>query len=176
MFDTTSDQDPAVRKYDLRSVRHVLCGAAPLSPEMSSLLLDLFPEAQVGQIYGYLFSFLPLLTPYFSNSALDNRIDGNGYHNIYATCPTSSRSAWKRRAAFTRCPRQRFVFSCRIHSFLIFNRGKFHIVVKDDGSLAAAGEPGELYVSSPSLALGYHNDDAAYVVHLVHTKACCRLI
>lgn len=48
--------------------------------------------------------------------------------------------------------------------------------MKADGSLAAAGEPGELYVSSPSLALGYYNDDAAYVVHLVHTSTCCRLI
>ncbi|KDQ25720.1 hypothetical protein PLEOSDRAFT_1113549 [Pleurotus ostreatus PC15] len=114
-----SDRDPAVRKYDLRSVRHVLCGAAPLSPEMSSLLLDLFPEAQVGQIYG-------LTETATTISMLPAR---------QARGPLGS-----------------------VGQLLPGVRAK---VVKDDGSLAAAGEPGELYVSSPSLALGYHNDDAA---------------
>ncbi|KAL4256235.1 hypothetical protein AB1N83_010455 [Pleurotus pulmonarius] len=112
-------KDPAVRKYDLRSVRHVLCGAAPLSPEMSSLLLDLFPEAQVGQIYG-------LTETATTISMLPAR---------QARGPLGS-----------------------VGQLLPGVRAK---VVKDDGSLAAAGEPGELYVSSPSLALGYHNDDAA---------------
>jgi 4-coumarate--CoA ligase len=36
-------------------------------------------------------------------------------------------------------------------------------VVKADGSLAAYDEPGELVIKSPSLALGYANNAAAFV-------------
>jgi acyl-CoA synthetase (AMP-forming)/AMP-acid ligase II len=36
-------------------------------------------------------------------------------------------------------------------------------VVKADGSLAAYNEPGELVIKSPSLALGYANNAAAFV-------------
>jgi 4-coumarate--CoA ligase len=34
-------------------------------------------------------------------------------------------------------------------------------VVKRDGSLAQFGEPGELYVAGPAIALGYLNDEEA---------------
>jgi acyl-coenzyme A synthetase/AMP-(fatty) acid ligase len=36
-------------------------------------------------------------------------------------------------------------------------------VVKADGTLAGEGEPGELVAYSPSLALGYYNNEEAYV-------------
>ena len=36
-------------------------------------------------------------------------------------------------------------------------------VVKRDGSLARPGEQGELFVKGPSIALGYLNDEIAYV-------------
>lgn len=36
-------------------------------------------------------------------------------------------------------------------------------VVKSDGTLASEGEQGELVVKSPSLALGYYENAAAYV-------------
>ena len=36
-------------------------------------------------------------------------------------------------------------------------------VVKPDGSLASYDEPGELVVKSPSVALGYANNEQAYV-------------
>ena len=36
-------------------------------------------------------------------------------------------------------------------------------VVKPDGTLANAGETGELVVQSPAMALGYFNDPEAYV-------------
>jgi len=36
-------------------------------------------------------------------------------------------------------------------------------VVKPDGTLAKAGEPGELIVQSPSITLGYANNPEAYV-------------
>jgi len=34
-------------------------------------------------------------------------------------------------------------------------------VVKEDGTLAKVGEPGELVVNTPSLALGYLNNETA---------------
>jgi acyl-CoA synthetase (AMP-forming)/AMP-acid ligase II len=39
-------------------------------------------------------------------------------------------------------------------------------VVKVDGTLAKAGEPGELVVKTPSLALGYMNNEKAYAAVL----------
>jgi acyl-CoA synthetase (AMP-forming)/AMP-acid ligase II len=39
-------------------------------------------------------------------------------------------------------------------------------VVKADGCLAAYDEPGELVIKSPSLALGYANNAAAFVCSL----------
>lgn len=40
-------------------------------------------------------------------------------------------------------------------------------VVKEDGSLAKIGEEGELYIKSPSLALGYFNNEEACVIFVV---------
>ena len=39
-------------------------------------------------------------------------------------------------------------------------------VVKPDGSLAGYDEPGELVVKSPSVALGYANNEQAYLFKL----------
>ena len=39
-------------------------------------------------------------------------------------------------------------------------------VVKPDGSLAPQGETGELVIKSPSLAIGYLNNEQAYVQHV----------
>ena len=36
-------------------------------------------------------------------------------------------------------------------------------IVKPDGTVAKPGEPGELYVTGPSMALGYHNNEKACV-------------
>ena len=36
-------------------------------------------------------------------------------------------------------------------------------IVKPDGTLAKAGEPGELYVATPAIALRYHNNEKACV-------------
>ena len=40
-------------------------------------------------------------------------------------------------------------------------------VIKQDGSLARAGESGELIVTGPSMALGYLNNEKAYVIRLL---------
>ncbi|RDX52610.1 amp dependent CoA ligase [Lentinus brumalis] len=43
---------PAVKKYDLSSVRHLMSGAAPLSSELMTQLMQVLPECWVGQAYG----------------------------------------------------------------------------------------------------------------------------
>ncbi|KAF9019186.1 acetyl-CoA synthetase-like protein [Hymenopellis radicata] len=43
---------PSVQRYDLSSVKFVAVGAAPTSKEINGSLFNVFPEAQVGQIYG----------------------------------------------------------------------------------------------------------------------------
>ncbi|CDO75537.1 hypothetical protein BN946_scf184776.g3 [Trametes cinnabarina] len=43
---------PAVKKYDLSSVRVLMSGAAPLSAELTNQLCALLPDAWIGQAYG----------------------------------------------------------------------------------------------------------------------------
>ncbi|KAJ7164651.1 phenylacetyl-CoA ligase [Mycena crocata] len=43
---------PAVKKYDLKGIRYIMIGAAPLSDEVNEKLFSLFPDAHIGQGYG----------------------------------------------------------------------------------------------------------------------------
>ncbi|TBU63558.1 amp dependent CoA ligase [Dichomitus squalens] len=43
---------PAVKKYDLSSVRMLMSGAAPLSSELTNQLAALLPDCWIGQAYG----------------------------------------------------------------------------------------------------------------------------
>ncbi|KAJ8482505.1 hypothetical protein ONZ45_g14929 [Pleurotus djamor] len=43
---------PAVKEYDLSSVRYIMVGAAPLTYEVTEQLIKLFPRAHIGQAYG----------------------------------------------------------------------------------------------------------------------------
>ena len=43
---------PAVKKYDLSSVRHLMSGAAPLSSELMTQLVQVLPQTWIGQAYG----------------------------------------------------------------------------------------------------------------------------
>ncbi|KAG2010345.1 phenylacetyl-CoA ligase, variant 2 [Coprinopsis cinerea AmutBmut pab1-1] len=45
-------KDPAVKRYDLSSIRFMLSGAAPLSHELQKQLQDTFPRAHIGQAFG----------------------------------------------------------------------------------------------------------------------------
>ncbi|KAF7356535.1 4-coumarate--CoA ligase-like 7 [Mycena venus] len=45
-------KESIVRNYDLSSVRVILCAAAPLSAELNEQLVNLFPDAHIGQAYG----------------------------------------------------------------------------------------------------------------------------
>ena len=50
-------QHPAVEKYELhRYIRMIMCGAAPLSFELTQKLFDLLPDAHIGQVYGKSFN------------------------------------------------------------------------------------------------------------------------
>ena len=52
---TLSSQDlqhPAVKKFDLSSMRFIASGAAPLSAELTNQLAKLFPAVQIGQGFG----------------------------------------------------------------------------------------------------------------------------
>ncbi|KAI0347854.1 amp dependent CoA ligase [Trametopsis cervina] len=43
---------PLTKKYDLTSVRYIMCGAAPLSAELTMQLSKVLPDAHIGQGYG----------------------------------------------------------------------------------------------------------------------------
>ena len=43
---------PAVKKYDLSSLQQIMSGAAPLSGELTSQLVQLLPKCWIGQAYG----------------------------------------------------------------------------------------------------------------------------
>ncbi|KAJ7816593.1 hypothetical protein B0H14DRAFT_2521377 [Mycena olivaceomarginata] len=45
-------KEPTVHDYDLFSVRVILCAAAPLSADINERLINLFPDAHIGQAYG----------------------------------------------------------------------------------------------------------------------------
>ncbi|KAJ7868233.1 hypothetical protein B0H14DRAFT_3585909, partial [Mycena olivaceomarginata] len=45
-------KEPTVHDYDLSSVRVILCAAAPLSADINERLINLFPDAHIGQAYG----------------------------------------------------------------------------------------------------------------------------
>ncbi|KAG1739568.1 hypothetical protein EDB19DRAFT_1635717 [Suillus lakei] len=64
---------PAVKSYDLSHVRYVTSGAAPLSREVMEQLVEVFPNADLGQSYG-----LTESGPVISSWALDKRCDLSG--------------------------------------------------------------------------------------------------
>lgn len=58
---TASSQHPATKKYDLRHIKFVMSGAAPLSAELVERLVTILPNADITQGYGTPFPlFLPL--------------------------------------------------------------------------------------------------------------------
>ncbi|KAI0772846.1 amp dependent CoA ligase [Trametes elegans] len=110
---------PAVKKYDLSSVRMLMSGAAPLSSELTNQLAALLPDCWIGQAYGMTETCTAVTFP-----QVDRRLGSLGSGGV-------------------------LVPGCRAR------------VLRPDGSLAAPGEPGELVITGPSMALGYMNNPEA---------------
>ena len=51
-------QHQAVKDYDLSHIRFAMFGAAPMSSEINQQLLQVLPNASIGQGYGQRLSFL----------------------------------------------------------------------------------------------------------------------
>jgi 4-coumarate--CoA ligase len=120
----------------LSHVRLLFCGAAPLSAALTEKITRLLPNADVGQGYG-LFSG-PQTIPFeveFSSGMTE-------------TCTSISMAPSSQRIGTLGSAGQ----------LIPGVRGR---VVKEDGTLAKAGEPGELVVNTPSLALGYLDNKKA---------------
>jgi len=110
---------PVTKKYDITHVRFLVCGGAPLPSGLYERIVELLPNAWVGQAYG-----------------------------LTETCAVVSLSP----------PTQ------RVHtpgSSGLLLPGVRARVVKRDGTLAKQGEQGELYVTGPSMALRYRNNEKA---------------
>ncbi|KAH9947836.1 amp dependent CoA ligase [Amylocystis lapponica] len=110
---------PASHTYNLRSLRSVMSGAAPLSAEVTRALAQRLPHCHIGQGFG--------LTE------------------------TSTTVAWPGADTKLAVPGSagRLMPGCVAR------------VVRADGSLAGYGEPGELVVKGPTLALGYLDNEKA---------------
>jgi acyl-CoA synthetase (AMP-forming)/AMP-acid ligase II len=125
---------PATKNYDISHIRFLACGAAPLSAEVQEQVMEVNPNAEIGQAYG-----------------------------MTETCTIVSL----------------FPLSQRIGtpgSAGVFIPGVRARIVKPDGTLAKPGEQGELYVTCPSMALGYYKNEKACVPesgHAGHTVTTC---
>ncbi|KAF7297833.1 Phenylacetyl-CoA ligase [Mycena kentingensis (nom. inval.)] len=49
---SNSMQHATTKNYDLGGVRYIMIGAAPVSEELNQMLIDLFPDAHIGQGWG----------------------------------------------------------------------------------------------------------------------------
>ncbi|TFY79307.1 hypothetical protein EWM64_g4705 [Hericium alpestre] len=127
---------PATAKFDLSHVRWLLCGAAPLSAELTEEVLKVLPNAAIGQGYGMF-----LLAAF----RLGDTDDDSGMTETSTTLTLFP-------------PSQKVGVAGSAGQML---PGMKFRVVKEDGSLAKVGEQGELVVSGPSMALRYTNDEKA---------------
>ncbi|KAI0270030.1 acetyl-CoA synthetase-like protein [Gloeopeniophorella convolvens] len=110
---------PATKKYDLRGIRYLLCGAAPVSAELQEQVVKVLPNAAIGQGYG-----MTETSTIISMFPISQKIGTPGSAGVLIP-------------------------------------GIRARVVKSDGSLAKRGEQGEVYITGPSMALGYYGNEAA---------------
>jgi 4-coumarate--CoA ligase len=116
----------------------LISGAAPLSAELVNQLMKVIPNAQIGQGYG--------------RSATSCSLDAD-IHRAWNSGLTESATS------LSMYPVDQKIGIPGSAGQLL--PGVVARVVKPDGSLAGFNEPGELRVKTPSLALGYWNDERA---------------
>jgi 4-coumarate--CoA ligase len=115
----------------------LFCGAAPLSAELTNSVVKLLPQAFVGQGYG-LYSDL-------KSSLLWSLNFGPGMTET--STGITMKPLCQKVGTFVSAGQLLSVVRAR--------------VIKADGTLAGVGEPGELFVTGPSMALRYLNDKKA---------------
>lgn len=123
-----------------------MSGAAPLSPELTMQLVEVLPNAEIGQGYGKL-NFSDLAASRFILTVIRMSIPGMTEGAI-SMFPTDQRIG-------------------TLGSVGQLHAGTIARVRKPDGFLAGYDEEGELEVKGPQLALRYTNDEKACVC-LVH--------
>ncbi|KAI9461168.1 amp dependent CoA ligase [Russula earlei] len=110
---------PATKNYDFSHVRLLLCGAAPLSADLTETLTSILPNAHIGQGYG--------MTETSTTVCMFPLSQKIGTHGSAGQLIPGVRAR----------------------------------ILKEDGTLAKVGEPGELCINTPALALGYLNNEKA---------------
>ena len=115
-----------------------MTGAAPLSAELTKDFIRLLPGCAIGQGYGE------------SHHEMSTLVTNNPWSGMTESATTISAMPASQKLGPLGSAGQ----------LLPGIRAR---VVKRDGSLARPGEQGELFINAPTTALGYLNDDKAYV-------------
>ncbi|KAF9474049.1 acetyl-CoA synthetase-like protein [Pholiota conissans] len=123
---------PAVNKYDLKKIKYVMIGAAPVSREIQEELAQIFPTAQIGQGYGLTEAVctLSMIGPSQKRGPLGSMV--KPFNGVIRRLTSS--------------------FPAGGGQLLPGIQAR---VIKPDGSPAQYGEHGELVVKSVATALGY---------------------
>lgn len=113
-----------------------MSGAAPLSGELCASLRTILPNSAIGQGYGKRLYLLAIFYVYALQTGLTE--------TVASVCliPPEAKDV-------------------TVGSAGRLLPGITARVVKPDGTLAGEGEQGELFVSGPSMALGYLGNEAA---------------
>lgn len=130
-----SKNQQATSKYDMSSVRSIFTGAAPLGAETAEDLQKIYPTWHIRQGYGQCSSPSPCKD--FTNSA------SGLTETCTVVCSTSERDIFFGTSG------------CLIPGF----RAK--ILSIEGNEITGYDQPGELVVQSPSVVLGYLNNDKA---------------
>jgi 4-coumarate--CoA ligase len=138
-----------------------MCGAAPLTHEVVQKLFELLPDAHIGQAYGnYKLVFFILIVSGLTTLLLLLRLDRNWHCGHHVAYQPKTWSIWKWVMVLLHLIRNteggwRDIGAGQLMPGIVAK------VVKSDGSLAGFNEPGELFVKTPSVAMGYANNAEA---------------
>lgn len=131
-------------KYDLSSVRMVFSGAAPLGEETVADMKSLFPKWRVGQGYGEFYDL------YHRHTSLTDQ-PSPGMTETATVAVSSSEHDIMAKSSGSVCPAT-----------------KAKIIGLDGNEVTTYDVPGELWIQSPSTALGYFHNEKATSETFVH--------